>query len=124
MILAWYAGKGCIDCGTLKGNFDCGHFRRRECMPTRYHPWNLAKQNRRCKRYDGGRTFEFGAAIDRQYGRGTAAFLERLSRKIEPWTTEELGTLRAAARWACGHSSRRTSCSVRITVWCAKWRDL
>jgi hypothetical protein len=66
-------------------------------MPTRYHPWNLAKQNRRCNRYDGGR-FEFGAAIDRQYGRGTAAFLERLSRKIKPWTTEELGTLRAAAK--------------------------
>ena len=90
----------------------------------RYHPWNLAKQNRRCNRYDGGWTFEFGAAIDRQYGRRTAAFLERLSRKIEPWTTTDLGTLRAAAKMGFQTFEQAYFMLRPHHRWCAKWRDL
>ena len=43
-------------------------------------------------------TYEYSVALDEKYGGGTALFLERLSRTIEPWSIEELGTLRSAAR--------------------------
>ena len=42
--------------------------------------------------------FEYGVALHRKYGPGTAAFLDALSRNIEPWSTLELQQLRSAAR--------------------------
>lgn len=47
---------------------------------------------------EGGRPFESGQAIDRKYRPGAAAFLDKLSRMVGPWTTEELEQLRSAAR--------------------------
>jgi hypothetical protein len=67
-------------------------------MSTRFHPYNLAKQCGQCKRFGGGTTYESGQAIDRRHGKGTAAFLEKLSRTIEPWSIEDLGTLRDTPR--------------------------
>jgi hypothetical protein len=67
-------------------------------MDSRFHPWNLNGQCATDNRYAGAKTYEYGVALEKKYGKGTGAFLERLSRRIEPWSTEELGTLRDAAR--------------------------
>ena len=88
----------CITCGEPHEVYDCGHFRRREIMATRFHPWNIHPQGRKENRFEGGRMFEYGLAIDEKYGAGTALFLKKLSEKIEPWTTTELQQLRSAAR--------------------------
>ena len=91
-------GTECITCGEPHEVYDCGHFRRRELMSTRFHPWNIHPQGRKENRFEGGRMFEYGLAIDKKYGPGTALFLKQLSEKIEPWTIPELQQLRAAAR--------------------------
>jgi len=87
----------CITCGEPHEVYDCGHFRRRELMATRFHPWNIHPQGRKENRFEGG-MFEYGVALDRKYGPGTAEFLDMLSRNIEPWSTLELQQLRGAAR--------------------------
>jgi hypothetical protein len=46
----------------------------------------------------GGMTYEHARAIDRLHGKGWAAFLEKLARAKQNWTTEELEQLRSAAR--------------------------
>lgn len=88
----------CITCDEVHDAMDCGHFRRREYMSTRFHPMNLNAQGVKENRFEGGRMYEYGMAIDQKYGKGWAEFLNQLSRKIEPWTTEELEQLRSAAR--------------------------
>jgi hypothetical protein len=42
--------------------------------------------------------YEYGIAIDKLHGKGTAKFLDKLSRRIEPWTITELEQLTTAAR--------------------------
>ena len=90
--------QNCITCDEVHEAMDCGHFRRRELMSTRFHPMNLNAQGAKENRFEGGRTYEYGLAIDRKYGAGCAEFLNQLSRKIEPWTVQELEQLRSAAR--------------------------
>jgi hypothetical protein len=87
----------CISC---KGLYDleAGHFRVSTHGITRFHPWNINGQCARCNRYAGSMSYEYSIGLDRKWGRGAAAFLERLSRAVEPWSVEELGTLRDAAR--------------------------
>ena len=43
-------------------------------------------------------TYEHALAVDWIHGKGWAEFLEKLARKPEIWTTEELEQLRSAAR--------------------------
>jgi len=43
-------------------------------------------------------TYEHAIAIDRIHGKGWATFLEKLARKPEIWTVEELEQLRSAGR--------------------------
>lgn len=88
----------CITCDQPHDTMDCGHFRRRECMATRFHPMNVNAQGVKENRFEGGRMYEYGLAIDRTYGAGWAAFLYKLSQKIEPWETKELQQLRSAAK--------------------------
>src|SRR5580693_9316658 len=75
----------CITCDQPHAVYDCGHFRRRELMTTRFHPMNVNAQGVKENRFEGGRTFEYGLAIDKKYGKGWAQFLDTLSRRIEPW---------------------------------------
>ena len=67
-------------------------------MATRFHPYNVNSQGVKENRLEGGRTYEYGVAIDKKYGAGTATFLKKLSRTIEPWETREQDQLTAAAR--------------------------
>jgi hypothetical protein len=88
----------CMTCANEHKVYDCGHFMRRKLMATRFHPWNIGKQGVKENRFEGGRTFEYGLAIDAKYGAGAAAFPHKLSKTIEPWSIVELQQLRSAAR--------------------------
>jgi hypothetical protein len=90
-------GLPCITCGGFHQLF-AGHFRTSTNTTTRFHPYNLAGQCNSCNSFNGGMTYEYGLAIDRKYGKGWAAFLEKLARAKENWTTKELEQLRSAAR--------------------------
>jgi Bacteriophage Lambda NinG protein len=92
------AGQTCISCGKFR-TLEAGHFRTSTHGTTRFHPWNLNGQCASCNRFAGGVTYEYSVTLDKKFGKGTAAFLERLSRKIEPWSVTELDQLRAAARY-------------------------
>jgi Bacteriophage Lambda NinG protein len=95
------AGLPCVSCGNMR-TLEAGHFRVSTLSATNYHPMNLNGQCRDCNGYNGGRTYEYAIELDRRWGKGTATFLQKLSRKSEPWSIEELGTLKDAAR----HGSR------------------
>lgn len=77
---------------------DAGHFRRRECMSTRFDLRNLILQARKCNRFDGGRPYETSLAIDKLWGNGTAQELERASHKTVQWPVSELDQLAGAAQ--------------------------
>lgn len=98
MIRARDEGKPCVSCGSTTGRLEAGHFRTSTHGTTRFHPMNLSGQCGQCNRYAGGRTYEYAIELDRRFGAGWAAFLERLSRTIEPWETNELSLLRDASR--------------------------
>ena len=48
-----------------------GHFRRRECMATRFHYRNVTGRCKKENRFEGGQRYEFGFAIDKKFGAGT-----------------------------------------------------
>ena len=87
-------------CATCKrvADFDCGHFRRRECMATRFNYKNVAKQCRKCNRFEGGRLYEFALFIDERWGEGTAKELYKLSQEIWQWEVSELDCLTDCAK--------------------------
>lgn len=64
----------CITCGKLFSikEGDAGHFISRKHESTRYDEKNVAAQCRYCNRFSQGKQFEFGGAIDKKYGIGTA----------------------------------------------------
>jgi hypothetical protein len=52
----------------------------------------------KCNRFEGGRPYEFGIAIDKRWGKGTAARLYKLSQTTKQWEIKELEQLTSAAR--------------------------
>ncbi|HKF48305.1 MAG TPA: recombination protein NinG [Terracidiphilus sp.] len=98
------ANDPCIACNKLHKEYDAGHYRRRELMPTRFHPMNLNHEGIGCNR--GTHNNKYGMKdmdlyrenLDLKWGAGTAQFLYKLSQIIEPWETKELEQLRSAAR--------------------------
>ena len=90
--------KECITCGSRTAQMDCGHFRVRQNMSTRFHPLNVHAQCVKENRFQGGKTYEYGLALDKKYGKGTSLFLENLSRKICQWDLKQLQSLTAAAK--------------------------
>jgi hypothetical protein len=88
----------CATCIHPHAEYDCGHFVKRERMATRFHPFNVFPQGTKENRFEGGKEWEFGRAIDAMHGSGAAQFLKELSRPIHKWDTLELQTLADAAR--------------------------
>ena len=88
--------EGCITSGVKTGIFHAGHFRRRSLMSTRFHPQNVNKQSARDNTFLYGREYEYGLALDRKFGEGTARKLYELSRKTRQWTADELRVLISA----------------------------
>ena len=70
----------CVTCkswGHWK-SMDCGHFVDRDHLPTRWDLDNCRPQCQKCNRFKTGRRYEFGMALNRELGYGTA---ERLIEK-------------------------------------------
>ena len=64
----------CVTCGklmTLKTS-QCGHFISRRHYATRWEEKNCAAQCYACNMHNQGKQYEFGLAIDKRYGVGTA----------------------------------------------------
>ena len=73
----------CITCGRGDIPLDAGHFRRRECMATRFDYRNVAGQCKKENRFEGGKPSKFGLAT----GKGTQRLFQSSTAK------EELGQL-------------------------------
>lgn len=89
---------GCISCGRRDVPFDAGHFRRRECMATRFHYQNVNAQCVKENRFEGGKPYEYSLALDKKWGKGTAQKLYKLSQKSVQWEIAELEQLTSAAK--------------------------
>ena len=81
----------CITCRKVAhiSEMDAGHFIDRSHQATRYDERNVNAQCRTCNRFQSGRQFEHGLAIDLKYGTGTAEQLLQDSRKIVKTTQGE-----------------------------------
>ena len=76
---------GIVQCVTCPSRFHwklvhAGHFIGRRQKNTKFNERNLAGQCVSCNSFHGGRQFEFGLAIDKRYGEGTAEELLALSK--------------------------------------------
>ena len=124
LVRTHYIEIGCFTCGRQMREItegDCGHFRRRECMSTRFDVRNLGLQCKKCNRFAGGRPYEFGLKLDEIWGNGTARQMFDESRRIKRWEVGELEQLTSAAKigWlayahlyaALSTASRRVSAS-------------
>ena len=87
----------CITCGASGRQMDAGHFRRRECMSTRWDYKNCNSQCSKCNRFES-RGYEYGINLDKRWGKGTAKELFHLSMKMKNWTAEEINQLTDAAK--------------------------
>jgi Bacteriophage Lambda NinG protein len=87
----------CITCGEGDVPLDAGHFRRRECMATRFDSRSVAGRCKKENRFEGGKPYEFRLAIDKKFGRGTAAKLFKLSKTTTQWGIGELKQPTSAA---------------------------
>ena len=74
----------CVTCDTVKTwkEMDCGHFQSRRFMATRWHEQNAHAQCQSCNKYNAGEQYRHGIEIDLLYGKGTADYLEQLSRSM------------------------------------------
>jgi hypothetical protein len=74
----------CITCGKVVTyeEADAGHFIDRSHKATRYNERNVNAQCRTCNRFQSGRQYEHGIAIDLKYGNGTAKHLLEKSKEI------------------------------------------
>ena len=64
----------CITCGKLINYKEghCGHFISRRHQSTRFDERNCALQCVSCNTFNQGKQYEYGLAIDKKYGKGTA----------------------------------------------------
>jgi hypothetical protein len=69
---------------------DCGHFMSRQHMSTRFHEQNCNAQGPGDNRFQSGKQFEHGLAIDKKFGAGTAAKLHLESKFEMKYTAHEL----------------------------------
>ena len=103
MIRARDAGLPCIACGKPHRIYEAGHYRRHDCMPTRYDYRNVNAEGEECNRSHirkyGMKDMDlYRENLDKRWGRGTAQRLYRLSQKTKQWDVKDLDALTAAAR--------------------------
>lgn len=82
----------CITCGVEKPvkALQCGHFMSRQYNSTRFVEQNTAPQCYGCNVMQQGKQFEFGIALDKLYGEGTALNVLLLAKTPKQFTREEL----------------------------------
>lgn len=61
---------------------DAGHFISRRHLATKFDEQNVNAQSRHDNRFAAGKQYEYGLAIDRKYGKGTAEKLLLKSRQV------------------------------------------
>lgn len=69
--------RGCVYCVTCSKydhykNMDAGHFISRRHASTKFDEQNVFPQCPGCNLYGAGKQYEFGLALDRMFGAGTA----------------------------------------------------
>ena len=62
-------------------------------MATRFDPRNVAGQCPRDNVFLFGREYDFGIALDKKWGKGTAKELYLLSKESKQWSVKELEAL-------------------------------
>ncbi len=88
----------CITCPITAGTWHAGHFRRRSHMSTRFNPLNINKQCAYDNTYQDGKAYEYGLALDKKFGQGTAEMLFQESQKTKQWEARELISLIEACK--------------------------
>ena len=48
---------------------------------TRFHPKNVNVQDSRCNLFESGNTYEYGLALNKKYGEGTADYLIKIAKQ-------------------------------------------
>lgn len=86
---------GLIECYTckVKKNFNeiqAGHFMSRKSYSTRWNEKNVFPQCIGCNMFKCGMQYEFGKRLDKDFGKGTAEKLSKLSKQTIKITTPEL----------------------------------
>jgi len=72
---------------------DAGHFISRRHMATKYDERNVNGQSRHDNRFAAGRQYEYGLAIDKRDGKGTAEMLLAKSKMVHKMGTFEIDQL-------------------------------
>lgn len=85
----------CITCGRVKHwkEVDCGHYRKRQYMNTRFDEMNCQEQCKRCNAFEQGADVNFRYALVRKYGEEDVLLLEYRSKLSKKWTRFELELL-------------------------------
>lgn len=83
----------CITCGSFHHWRECdaGHFITRDNMATRWEEENVNAQCQKCNRFQSGKQYEHGLAIDKKFKKpGTASMLLVKSRSVCNWEDFEI----------------------------------
>lgn len=72
---------------------DCGHFVGRKAMATWIHEKNNHAQCKSCNQKHEGRKWEYGKALDKMYGEGTADEITLISRGVKKYSLPEFKSL-------------------------------
>lgn len=73
---------------------DAGHFITRDNMATRWEEENVNAQCQKCNRFQSGKQYEHGLAIDKKFKKpGTASMLLVKSRSVCNWEDFEIETM-------------------------------
>lgn len=87
-----YGYNHCYTCGCYLpvGELQCGHFRPRRYMATRWHPVNCWPQCNECNVEKGGNLEKYELKLSNQFGQDVVDALYDLSTSLTGVTDEEL----------------------------------
>lgn len=94
----------CYTCGTVKPwkELHAGHFVTRAKYATRWDPRNVKPQCYGCNIHRYGAAWEFGKAIDREHGEGTADMLHAYAQRPAKFLTIDLEAMAEKYFRECG----------------------
>lgn len=79
--------------GGVHSNGQAGHFMSRRFNSTRYDERNVNLQCSKCNMWGAGEQYKYSIAVDKKFGKGTAAKLHEEAKKIKQWKVYELEDL-------------------------------
>jgi len=74
----------CCTCKAIRDirRIDCGHYRKRQHMSTRFHESNALPQCKPCNGWEQGDPERMAVVIDKKFGDGTAEYLRGLEKRV------------------------------------------